>query len=51
MQDCRNPFDVFQGCMRLLTLDDQKVNLILVQQKQLGAYSDLQIDMCGVIDR
>lgn len=50
-QECRNPFNVFQGCMRLLTLDDQNVDLILVQQQQLGVYSNLQIDMCGIIDR
>lgn len=37
--------------MRLLTLDNQNVDLIMVQQKQLGIYSNLQIDMCGIIDR
>uniref|UniRef100_A0A3Q4ASU4 Uncharacterized protein n=1 Tax=Mola mola TaxID=94237 RepID=A0A3Q4ASU4_MOLML len=46
-----NPFRVFQGCMRLLTLDNQPVNLIKVQQRLLGNYSHLQIDMCGIIDR
>uniref|UniRef100_A0A3B4ZJD8 Contactin-associated protein-like 4 n=1 Tax=Stegastes partitus TaxID=144197 RepID=A0A3B4ZJD8_9TELE len=50
-QECRNPFNVFQGCMRLLTLDNQNMDLIMVQQKQLGSYSNLQIDMCGIIDR
>uniref|UniRef100_A0A3Q0RVA2 Contactin associated protein like 3 n=1 Tax=Amphilophus citrinellus TaxID=61819 RepID=A0A3Q0RVA2_AMPCI len=50
-QDCKNPFTVFQGCMRLLTLDDQIVDLIKVQQRLLGNYSHLQIDMCGIIDR
>ncbi|KAG7219998.1 hypothetical protein INR49_001126, partial [Caranx melampygus] len=50
-QECRNPFNVFQGCMRLLTLDNSNVDLIQVQQKQLGNYSNLQIDMCGIIDR
>ncbi|XP_071378067.1 contactin-associated protein-like 4 [Centroberyx affinis] len=50
-QECRNPFNVFQGCMRLLTLDNQPVDLIMVQQRLLGNYSQLQIDMCGIIDR
>ncbi|XP_041849162.1 contactin-associated protein-like 4 [Melanotaenia boesemani] len=50
-QDCRNPFHVFQGCMRLLTVGKQNMNLIMVQHKQLGNYSNLQIDMCGIIDR
>ncbi|XP_067370199.1 contactin-associated protein-like 4 [Channa argus] len=50
-QVCRNPFKVFQGCMRLLTLDDQPVDLIKVQQRLLGNYNHLQIDMCGIVDR
>uniref|UniRef100_A0A669CD98 Contactin-associated protein-like 4 n=1 Tax=Oreochromis niloticus TaxID=8128 RepID=A0A669CD98_ORENI len=48
---CRNPFNVFQGCMRLFTVDNQNMDLIKVQEKQLGNYSNLQIDMCGIIDR
>lgn len=50
-QECRNPFRGFQGCMRLLTLDNQPVDLIKVQQRLLGNYSHLQIDICGIIDR
>ncbi|KAL6103779.1 cntnap4 [Pungitius sinensis] len=50
-QDCKNPFGVFQGCMRLLRMEDQPVDLIKVQQRLLGNYSHLQIDMCGIIDR
>uniref|UniRef100_A0AAQ4RKF3 Contactin associated protein like 3 n=1 Tax=Gasterosteus aculeatus aculeatus TaxID=481459 RepID=A0AAQ4RKF3_GASAC len=48
---CKNPFKVFQGCMRLLTVDNQPVDLIKVQQRLLGKYSHLQIDMCGITDR
>ncbi|XP_078790304.1 contactin-associated protein-like 4 isoform X6 [Oryzias latipes] len=50
-QECRNPFNAFQGCMRSLTVDNQDLDLIKVQQRQLGNYSNLQIDMCGIIDR
>uniref|UniRef100_A0A3Q3S3R8 Contactin-associated protein-like 4 n=1 Tax=Mastacembelus armatus TaxID=205130 RepID=A0A3Q3S3R8_9TELE len=50
-EECRNPFDIFQGCMRRLTMDNQPVDLIKVQQRLLGNYSQLQIDMCGIIDR
>lgn len=46
-----NPFRAFQGCMRLLAVDDQPVDLIMVQQRMMGNYSHLQIDMCGIIDR
>lgn len=37
--------------MRLLTVENQRVDLIKVQQRLLGNYSQLQIDMCGIIDR
>uniref|UniRef100_A0A8C3A4I3 Contactin associated protein like 3 n=1 Tax=Cyclopterus lumpus TaxID=8103 RepID=A0A8C3A4I3_CYCLU len=50
-QSCRNPFSLFQGCMRLLSVENQPVDLIMVQQRLLGNYSHLQIDMCGIIDR
>ncbi|KAA8587318.1 hypothetical protein FQN60_016180 [Etheostoma spectabile] len=50
-QECKNPFNIFQGCMRLLTVDNQPVDLIKVLQRLLGNYSHLQIDMCGIIDR
>ncbi|XP_044222865.1 contactin-associated protein-like 4 isoform X1 [Thunnus albacares] len=50
-QGCKNPFNIFQGCMRLLTVENQPVDLIMVQQRLLGNYSHLQIDMCGIIDR
>uniref|UniRef100_A0A669DG34 Contactin-associated protein-like 4 n=1 Tax=Oreochromis niloticus TaxID=8128 RepID=A0A669DG34_ORENI len=46
-----NLFETFQGCMRLLTVENQPVDLIKVQQRLLGNYSQLQIDMCGIIDR
>ncbi|XP_055359718.1 contactin-associated protein-like 4 isoform X2 [Betta splendens] len=48
---CRNPFGIFQGCMRLLSVDNEAVDLTLVQQRLMGNYSQLQIDMCGMIDR
>uniref|UniRef100_A0A1A8IJF7 Contactin-associated protein-like 4 n=1 Tax=Nothobranchius kuhntae TaxID=321403 RepID=A0A1A8IJF7_NOTKU len=50
-QECENPFNIFQGCMRLLSLDNQPVDLIMVQQRLVGNYSQLQMDMCGIIDR
>uniref|UniRef100_A0A669BU91 Contactin-associated protein-like 4 n=1 Tax=Oreochromis niloticus TaxID=8128 RepID=A0A669BU91_ORENI len=50
-QECLNPFKAFQGCMRLLTVDNRPLDLIKVQQRLIGNYSHLQIDMCGIIDR
>lgn len=37
--------------MRLLTVDNEAVDLVMVQQRLLGNYSQLQMDMCGIIDR
>uniref|UniRef100_A0A8C2JKL8 Contactin associated protein like 3 n=1 Tax=Cyprinus carpio TaxID=7962 RepID=A0A8C2JKL8_CYPCA len=48
---CRNPFSVFQGCMRLIRTDGALVDLIRVQQMLFGNFSDLQMDMCGIVDR
>lgn len=50
-QGCRNPFHVFQGCMRLFSVEQREVDLIKVQQKLTGNYSNVHIDMCGIIDR
>ncbi|XP_072295490.1 contactin-associated protein-like 4 [Eucyclogobius newberryi] len=49
--ECSNPFGAFRGCVRLLSVNGQPVDLIKVQQRLLGNYSHLQIDMCGIIDR
>uniref|UniRef100_A0A3P9Q9X4 Contactin-associated protein-like 4 n=1 Tax=Poecilia reticulata TaxID=8081 RepID=A0A3P9Q9X4_POERE len=48
---CRNPSRAFKGCMRLLTVEGELVDLVKVQQRLMGDYSDLQIDMCGIMDR
>ncbi|KAM8838666.1 contactin-associated protein-like 4 isoform 2-T3 [Synchiropus picturatus] len=48
--ECTNPSSVYLGCMRLLTVDHQPVDLVAVQQRLLN-YSQLQVDMCGIIDR
>uniref|UniRef100_A0A8D2JBE3 Contactin associated protein family member 4 n=1 Tax=Varanus komodoensis TaxID=61221 RepID=A0A8D2JBE3_VARKO len=49
--ECKNPFAGFLGCMKLISIDNKAVDLISVQQNYLGNFSDLQIDLCGIIDR
>uniref|UniRef100_A0A6Q2XIL3 Contactin associated protein like 3 n=1 Tax=Esox lucius TaxID=8010 RepID=A0A6Q2XIL3_ESOLU len=46
-----NPFNVFQGCMRHIQVHSDTVDLVKVQQMLIGNYSDLQIDICGIVDR
>ncbi|VCW80418.1 unnamed protein product, partial [Gulo gulo] len=48
---CRGPLTGFQGCLRLISIDDQAVDPITVQQGSLGTFRDLQIDTCGLTDR
>uniref|UniRef100_A0A671NA58 Contactin-associated protein-like 4 n=1 Tax=Sinocyclocheilus anshuiensis TaxID=1608454 RepID=A0A671NA58_9TELE len=47
---CRNPFNVFRGCMRLIRTGGALVDLIRVQQMLFGNFSNLQMDMCGIVD-
>ncbi|XP_051003187.1 contactin-associated protein-like 5 [Acomys russatus] len=48
---CLNPIKAFQGCMRLIFIDNQPKDLISVQQGPLGNFSDLHIDLCSIKDR
>ncbi|CAM9824288.1 unnamed protein product [Rangifer tarandus platyrhynchus] len=41
----------FQGCLRLISIGDEAVDPISVQQGALGSFRDLQIDTCGLTDR
>uniref|UniRef100_A0A8C9SSW0 Contactin-associated protein-like 5 n=1 Tax=Scleropages formosus TaxID=113540 RepID=A0A8C9SSW0_SCLFO len=48
---CRNPTLGFQGCLRLMIINNHIVDLFQVQQGLLGNYSELQFDTCGIQDR
>ncbi|XP_023579328.1 contactin-associated protein-like 3 [Octodon degus] len=48
---CESLLGGLQGCLRLISIGDRVVDLILVQQGALGSFSDLQIDSCGIMDR
>uniref|UniRef100_UPI0037E8DCC5 contactin-associated protein-like 5 n=1 Tax=Semicossyphus pulcher TaxID=241346 RepID=UPI0037E8DCC5 len=48
---CHNPAVSFQGCMRLISINSQTINLQHVQQGLLGVYNELQFDTCNIRDR
>ncbi|XP_058517295.1 contactin-associated protein-like 5 [Ochotona princeps] len=48
---CLSPVKAFQGCMRLIFIDNQPKDLISVQQGALGNFSGLHIDLCSIKDR
>uniref|UniRef100_A0A8C1TJ17 Contactin associated protein like 2b n=1 Tax=Cyprinus carpio TaxID=7962 RepID=A0A8C1TJ17_CYPCA len=41
----------FQGCMQLIHVDDQLVELQSVEQGMLGSFENVSLDMCAIIDR
>ncbi|KAM3844855.1 contactin-associated protein-like 4 [Vipera latastei] len=49
--ECKNPYSSFLGCMKQFSIDGKHIDLISVQQNSMGHFSDLQIDLCGIIDR
>ncbi|NXV39123.1 CNTP4 protein, partial [Rissa tridactyla] len=51
ISQCNTSFGGFQGCMRLISIGNKAVDMISVQQNVFGNFSDLQIDLCGIIDR
>ncbi|XP_066541942.1 contactin-associated protein-like 5 [Hoplias malabaricus] len=48
---CVNPTMAFQGCMRLILINNQPTDLMLVQQGITGSWNQLQFDICGIQDR
>ncbi|CAO2596456.1 Contactin-associated protein-like 3 [Lemmus lemmus] len=48
---CESSFGGFQGCLGLISIGNNVVDLISVQQGDLGGFSDLQMDSCGIMDR
>ncbi|KAM3608350.1 uncharacterized protein V6R79_023575 [Siganus canaliculatus] len=49
--DCQHLTPAFQGCMRLLFINRQPMNLSHVQQGLLGNYNELHFDTCNIRDR
>ncbi|KAG8455340.1 hypothetical protein GDO86_001514 [Hymenochirus boettgeri] len=48
---CFSPVKSFLGCMKSISIGSNLINLISVQQGWYGNFSDLQFDLCGIIDR
>uniref|UniRef100_A0A3Q3N8H6 Contactin associated protein family member 5 n=1 Tax=Mastacembelus armatus TaxID=205130 RepID=A0A3Q3N8H6_9TELE len=49
--DCQVMTPTFQGCMRLIFINGQPMDLSHVQQGLLGNYNELQYDTCNIRDR
>uniref|UniRef100_A0A8C5LL93 Contactin associated protein family member 4 n=1 Tax=Leptobrachium leishanense TaxID=445787 RepID=A0A8C5LL93_9ANUR len=48
---CMHPVKHFLGCMKLISIGAKVIDLLPLQQGLFGNFSDLQIDVCGIIDR
>ncbi|NWH76307.1 CNTP4 protein, partial [Piaya cayana] len=51
ISECNTSLSGFQGCMRLIYIGNKAVDMISVQQNLLGHFSNLQIGLCGIMDR
>ncbi|XP_030626504.1 contactin-associated protein-like 5 [Chanos chanos] len=49
--DCENPTLGYQGCLRLLFINNHPINFLRVQQDKLGNFSQLGFDVCSIRDR
>ncbi|XP_062843349.1 contactin-associated protein-like 2b [Trichomycterus rosablanca] len=41
----------FHGCMQLIHVDEQPVDLHAVERNMLGSFENVSLDMCAIIDR
>ncbi|XP_047006175.1 contactin-associated protein-like 2 [Ictalurus punctatus] len=41
----------FQGCMQLIRVDDQLADLAAMEQGMMGAFENVTLDTCAIIDR
>lgn len=41
----------FQGCMQAVLVDDQPADLHAVEKGTVGAFENVSLDMCAIIDR
>lgn len=41
----------FHGCMQLIHVDEQLVDLHAVEQGTMGSFENVSLDMCAIIDR
>ncbi|XP_043856724.1 contactin-associated protein 1 [Dromiciops gliroides] len=48
---CHSNQTAFHGCMELLKVDGQLVNLTLLEFRRLGRYAEVLFDTCGITDR
>lgn len=48
---CHSNQTAFHGCMELLKVDGQLVNLTLVEFRRLGYFAEVLFDTCGITDR
>ncbi|XP_062861472.1 contactin-associated protein-like 5 [Trichomycterus rosablanca] len=48
---CMNPVMAFQGCMRLILINNQAMDFMHIQQGLVGSWNELDFDICGIQDR
>uniref|UniRef100_A0A673K6Y0 Contactin-associated protein-like 5 n=1 Tax=Sinocyclocheilus rhinocerous TaxID=307959 RepID=A0A673K6Y0_9TELE len=49
--NCENPNRGYQGCLRLLFINNHPVDALQIQQESLSNYSQISFDVCNIQDR
>ncbi len=49
--NCENPNRGYQGCLRLLFINNHQVNFLQIQQESLSNFSQISFDVCNIQDR
>uniref|UniRef100_A0A8C1VJP3 Contactin associated protein-like 5 like n=1 Tax=Cyprinus carpio TaxID=7962 RepID=A0A8C1VJP3_CYPCA len=49
--NCENPNKGYQGCLRLLFINNHPVDILQIQQETLSNYSQISFDVCNIQDR
>uniref|UniRef100_A0A8B9F3E8 Contactin associated protein 1 n=1 Tax=Amazona collaria TaxID=241587 RepID=A0A8B9F3E8_9PSIT len=48
---CRSNQTAFHGCLQMLNVDMQPVDMVLLEQHRLGQYFNVFFNVCGITDR
>ncbi len=49
--NCKNPNRGYQGCLRLLFINNHQVNFLQIQQESLSNFNQISFDVCNIQDR
>uniref|UniRef100_H3AW98 Contactin associated protein 1 n=1 Tax=Latimeria chalumnae TaxID=7897 RepID=H3AW98_LATCH len=49
--DCMSNLSAFHGCMQMISVDNEPLDLNLLRHRRLGRHSEVYFSMCGITNR